>query len=54
MDKTNAQRDELKRSREILSIPRHHVQHLKENGALEVFVDARLSGDEALAKWHLL
>ena len=37
-----------------MSIPRHHLQHLKEHGAMDVFVDAQLSGDDKLAKWHLL
>lgn len=45
---------ELKRAQEIMSIPRHHLQHLKEHGAMDVFVDAQLSGDDKLAKWHLL
>ena len=54
MKTCDEQRVEIKKSKEILSIPRHHMQHLKEHGALEVFVDAHLSGDEKLAKWHLL
>ena len=54
VEKTKEQKVQLKRAKEIMSIPRHHLQHLKEHGALDVFIDAQLSGDDKLAKWHLL
>ena len=37
-----------------LRIPRMHMEFLKEKGKLDEFVDAKLKGDELLAKWLLL
>ena len=37
-----------------LMIPRHHEQFLKEKGALDHFIQAKMSGDTEQAKWILL
>lgn len=38
----------------MLRIPRTHMQFLKENGKLEEFVEAKVLGQDARAKWLLM
>ena len=37
-----------------LKIPRKHMEFMRDNGKLEEFVDAKLLGKDAEAKWILL
>jgi hypothetical protein len=37
-----------------LRIPRHHLEFLKNKGALSHFIEAKITGDDELAKWSLL
>jgi hypothetical protein len=37
-----------------LRTPRHHMEFLNKAGKLEEFIDAKVSGQEAAAKWLLL
>jgi hypothetical protein len=37
-----------------LRMPRLHMEFLKDNGKLEEFIEAKLTGKEATAKWLLL
>ena len=37
-----------------LKIPRHHYEFLKNKGALNYFVKAKLTGENEIAKWTLL
>ena len=37
-----------------LQIPRHHLEFLKSKGTLDHFVEAKLTGDDVMAKWLLL
>jgi hypothetical protein len=38
----------------MLKIPRFHNHHLLKNGKLEEFVDAKILGKDARAKWLLM
>jgi len=55
---TEGMRDKYRRkAKELqfqLKIPRHHLQFLKDKGALGHFVEAKITGDDVLAKWSLL
>ena len=55
---TEGMRDKYKKiARELnvqLRIPRHHLQFLKDKGALGHFIECKLTGDEETAKWSLL
>jgi len=37
-----------------LKIPRHHLEFLHNQGSLDHFVSAKITGDEVQAKWSLL
>lgn len=51
-------RDKYKKiARELnvqLRIPRHHLEFLKKKGTLNHFIEAKITGDDELAKWTLL
>jgi hypothetical protein len=37
-----------------LRTPRHHHEYLHRKGKLDEFVEAKVQGKEAVAKWNLL
>lgn len=55
---TEGMRDRYRKiARELnvqLKIPRHHLEFLKNKGALSHFIEAKITGDDELAKWSLL
>ena len=55
---TEGMRDRYRKiARELniqLKIPRHHLEFLKNKGALSHFIEAKIKGDDELAKWSLL
>ena len=44
----------LKHQTLYLKTPRAHMEFLKKNGKLEEFIEAKLQGKDAVAKWNLL
>lgn len=52
--KVAEQLHEIDRLMVILRIPRFHHMHLLKNGKLEEFVDAKILGKDARAKWLLM
>lgn len=55
---TEGMRDRYRKiARELniqLKIPRHHLEFLKNKGALSHFIEAKITGDDEFAKWTLL
>lgn len=58
LDKTTDERDYYKKLSEELTlklqIPRAHMLFLRDKGKLDEFVEAKMTGQEAVAKWMLL
>lgn len=56
--KIEAERDQFKNQMEELTvklqIPRTHMLFLRDKGKLEEFVEAKINGQEPVAKWLLL